>query len=81
MKSLILENDKYQMNWVEGTVEWGTVRVPKGIEVAVQSEKVDGDIYETYTFTNVTAHDIFTSLKILGFIRLSMMITRILRPV
>lgn len=22
MKSLILENDKYQMNWVEGTVEW-----------------------------------------------------------
>lgn len=29
MKSLILENDKYQMNWVEGTVEWGTVRVPK----------------------------------------------------
>ena len=66
MKSLILENDKYQMNWVEGTVEWGTVRVPKGIEVAVQSEKVDGDIYETYTFTNVTAHDIFTSLKDIG---------------
>ena len=39
MKSLILENDKYQMNWVEGTVEWGTVRVRRELRLRCSLKK------------------------------------------
>lgn len=63
MKKLILKNDKYDMNWIEGAVEWGTVKVPDGIEVAVSSEEQDDIVCERYTFTNTTSKDIFTSLK------------------
>ncbi len=63
MKELILVNDQYNMNWVEGNTEWGTVKAPKGIAVSIQSEKKDDIIVERYTFTNVTDKDIFTQLK------------------
>lgn len=66
MKSLVLNNDKYDMNWIEGAVEWGTVKVPAGIEAAVHSEETAGIICESYTFTNTTDKDIFTSLKDIG---------------
>lgn len=63
MKELILNNDKYKMNWIDGSVEWGTVKVPKGIGVTVKSDKVDGVVKEEYIFTNVSDKDIFTSLN------------------
>lgn len=66
MKELILENDKHKMNWISGTVEWGTVNVPNGIEVKTSSEISDGMIREKYIFTNMTDKDIFTSLKDIG---------------
>ena len=64
MKELILENDKHKMNWISGTVEWGTVNVPNGIEVKTSSEISDGMIREKYIFTNMIDKDIFTSLRI-----------------
>nr|DAY61026.1 MAG TPA: glycoside hydrolase family protein [Caudoviricetes sp.] len=63
MKQLIHPNDPYQMNWIEGQVEWGTVKCPKGIEVTKDSKKEGDIIRETYTFTNTTGRDIFTSLE------------------
>lgn len=63
MKKLIFKNDNYNMNWIEGAVEWGTVKVPDGIKVAVSSEEQDDIVCECYTFTNTTSKDIFTSLK------------------
>lgn len=66
MKELILSNDKYKMNWVEGATEWGTVRAPKELSVSVSSER-DGDIVrEEYVFTNTTEKTVFTSLRDIG---------------
>ena len=63
MRELILSNDKYHMNWVEGATEWGTVRAPEGLSVRTSSER-DGDLVrEEYVFTNVTEKTIFTSLR------------------
>lgn len=66
MKELILTNDKHGMNWIEGNTEWGTVKAPDGIDVRVQSERCGDIVKEKYTFTNVSDHDIFTSLKDIG---------------
>lgn len=63
MKELIHEADRYGMNWIEGNTEWGTVKAPDGISVAVTGEKTGDRIAETYIFTNITDRDIFTSLK------------------
>lgn len=63
MKKLILKNDNYDMNWIEGAVEWGTVKMPDGIKVAVSSEEQADIVCERYTFTNTTSKDIFTSIK------------------
>lgn len=63
MKSIIHHSDKYQMNWIEGNTEWGTVKVPDGISVSVKSEKVNDTVTERYIFTNISSKDIFTSLK------------------
>lgn len=66
MKELIFQNDKYKMNWVEGSVEWGTVKVPDGIGVTVKSEQIDDIMKEEYIFTNTSDKDIFTSLGDIG---------------
>jgi len=66
MKELILKNDKYNMNWIEGAKEWGTVIAPDGINVEKTSKEKDGIITESYKFTNTTDRDIFTSLKSIG---------------
>ena len=63
MKSIIHHSDKYQMNWIEGNTEWGTVKVPDGISVSVKSEKVNDTVTERYIFTNTSGKDIFTSLN------------------
>lgn len=63
MKSLISKNDNYQMNWIEGNTEWGTVRAPEGIEVSVSSKIENDTVTESYTFTNKTDKDIFTERR------------------
>lgn len=63
MKELIFDDDKYKMNWIEGAVEWGTVKAPEGIKVVTEREKVSEGIVERYIFTNATKWDIFTSLE------------------
>ena len=63
MKELILSNDKYRMNWVEGATEWGTVRAPEELSIHTSSVR-DGDIVrEEYVFTNTTSKTVFTSLR------------------
>lgn len=63
MKELINANDRYRMNWIDGTTPWGTVKTPKGISVITQSDTKDDTVIEKYTFINSTDKDIFTSLK------------------
>lgn len=63
MKELINRNDRYKMNWAEGSTEWGTVKAPEGLDVSVTSEQQEDVIIETFLFTNRTDRDIFTSLK------------------
>ena len=78
MKELINQNDKHQMNWIEGNTEWGTVKVPVGIKCSVKSERNTDTIIETYVFTNTSDKDIFTSLR---DIRRLMTITPTQKPV
>ena len=63
MKELINQNDKYGMNWIEGTIEWGTVKVPQGISVSVETRKSADTIVEKYIFTNHSDKVICTSLQ------------------
>lgn len=53
-------NDRHQMNWVEGTKTWGTVKVPKGVEASVKRELLpNGNLKETYSFLNTSACPVF----------------------
>lgn len=63
MKTLILPRDKYEMNWVEGNMEWGTVKAPEGLTVQKTVEDMEDGLIEHYTFINNTERDIFTSKK------------------
>lgn len=66
MKELILSNDTYKMNWIEGEHEWGTVKCTAPLDVAVKSEHSGDIVKESYTFTNNTTKDVFTALTELG---------------
>ena len=50
MKELILSNDSYQMNWVEGNTEWGTVTCKVNLTVDKKSYR-EGDIIKEEYFT------------------------------
>lgn len=63
MKTFIHPNDPYQMNWVEGNTDWGTVKCPEGITVHTQSIPQGETLTERFTFTNITDREIFTSLQ------------------
>lgn len=63
MKKLVLSGDLYEMNWVEGAVEWGTVRAPASIGVQTVSGREGDTVFERYTFTNISGAPLFTSLK------------------
>ena len=39
MKELFLSNDAYWMYWIDGTVEWGTVKSIDEIKVKVESRR------------------------------------------
>lgn len=62
MKELILKNDIYKMNWIEGATEWGTVKCIDGLSVKTESVQSGGIITERYIFTNITEKYIFTDL-------------------
>ncbi|MDO5291988.1 MAG: six-hairpin glycosidase [bacterium] len=63
MKSLIAENDKYKMNWIQGATEWGTVKAPKTLQVQRVFCQHKDYFVERYTFTNISKLPVFTSLK------------------
>ena len=52
-KELINAADKYQMNWIEGATEWGTVKIPSQISVDVCCQDEEDIITEKYLFTNI----------------------------
>ena len=61
---MVLNNDKYMMNWTEGANAWGTVRAPKELECKrIVDKDSNGLIHEKYVFTNISDKDVFTSLK------------------
>ncbi|WP_462411394.1 hypothetical protein [Neobacillus sp. Marseille-QA0830] len=63
ISSLSHKDDPYQMNWVEGTQFWGTIRAPKGIDTKVmRTFTKNNTLREVYTFTNNTEFDIFSQL-------------------
>jgi hypothetical protein len=63
LKSLVSPEDPYGMNWIEGAVPWGTVKVPEGISASVQRGFTPaGALRETYTFANVSAYPVFACL-------------------
>jgi hypothetical protein len=60
-------DDLHAMNWVEGSVPWGTVKAPKNISVKIQREFTPQGLFrETYTFTNETAFPLFTLTEDIG---------------
>lgn len=66
MKELILSDDKYEMNWIKGATEWGTVKCSLPIDIEVK-RKQNGDIlHEEYIFTNNSDKDIFTRIADIG---------------
>lgn len=66
MKELIHPQDKYKMNWVEGSTEWGTVKCAVPLDVEVRTEKNGDTVKEKYIFTNNTEKDIFTQITDIG---------------
>lgn len=64
-----LENvrDFRNMNWAEGKNKWGTIRCPEGIRHGVKREILDnGNLQETYCFTNISKFPIFTGKTDIG---------------
>ena len=59
MKSLIHPQDKYQMNWVEGSREWGTVICPSALKCELVSVTEGDRVRETYRFTNISQKTVF----------------------
>lgn len=62
MKELILNDDIYKMNWIEGSTEWGTVKCTDRLSVTKESSCENGVFTERYIFTNTTDKYVFTDL-------------------
>ena len=65
-KELIAVMDKYQMNWIEGATEWGTVKTPPQISVQVCCTEEKDIITERYRFINTSDKPFFLSLTDIG---------------
>lgn len=63
MKQFVHPSDPYQMNWIEGSTEWGTVKAPKELSIQIEQTSESDGITERYIFTNTANYDVFTSLK------------------
>lgn len=59
MKSLIHPSDKYNMNWIEGAREWGTVICPPSLKCKTTSRKEGEKVREQYVFTNISPKTVF----------------------
>ncbi|MDR3170300.1 MAG: hypothetical protein LBU17_01585, partial [Treponema sp.] len=60
-------DDPYNMNWIEGTVPWGTVKVPDAISISVKREYTpQNSLRETYCFTNKSNFPFFTQIGDIG---------------
>lgn len=59
MRSLVHPQDKYQMNWIEGNKEWGTVICPPSLKCEKTSRKEGENIRESYRFTNISNKAVF----------------------
>lgn len=63
---MVLQNDKYGMEWNEGVTPWGTVKLPEHLKCEVSRREEGGLVHERYTFTNTGDKELFTSLKDIG---------------
>ncbi len=67
MKSFIHSDDKYEMNWVEGFNEWGTIKpLPEGFEVKSETVAIGDTLHQRFIFTNASDKYICTSRDSLG---------------
>lgn len=58
--SLMNIDDPFQMNWVQGDHNWGSVKCPSSLQVSViRSFLPNGNLLERYCFQNNTAFPIF----------------------
>jgi hypothetical protein len=60
MKEFISPSDKFKMNWIEGTTQWGTVKCPEGMTVEITRTEEENGLRETYVFKNATDIDMIT---------------------
>ncbi|GAA0798240.1 DUF5695 domain-containing protein [Faecalicatena orotica] len=67
MTSLSHNEDKDQMNWIEGKRLWGEVVCPAAIHVEIKREFTkDGNLRESFQFTNNTSFPVFLEKTDLG---------------
>lgn len=67
MEALVMKQDAYGMNWVEGQQPWGKVIAPQGIEVSVQRAFTPQNrLRETYILKNTTAFPIAFTQESVG---------------
>ena len=66
MKEIVLSDDKYKMNWIKETAEWGTVKCSLPLDVDVKRKRNGDILYEEYIFTNNTDRDLFTHIPDIG---------------
>lgn len=67
MTSLSHNEDKDQMNWIEGKRLWGEVVCPAAIHVEIKREFTkDGNLRESFQFTNNTSFPVFFEKTDLG---------------
>lgn len=66
MKELVLKNDSYNMNWIEGNHEWGEIISPPEIQVDYDIQYKDDDVIERYEFINTSEYPIFLQESDIG---------------
>lgn len=78
MKQLVNTNDKYKMNWVEGTTGWGTVKCPKELMCERKSKQIGDSIVETiFSTSNSYFHGLSLFIRYLR--KASLLTSRILQ--
>lgn len=66
MKELILKNDPYKMNWIDGKHEWGDIIVPPEIHVNYNIQYRDDEIIECFEFVNISEYPVFVQENDIG---------------
>lgn len=69
LKELKHRLDQWQMNWVSGSIPWGTIQAPEGIHTHCQRTVTDDNTFvEEYVFSNETAFPIYFKENDLGVV-------------